>query len=259
MGRSSLGKFSIDDLPIMRLGVAGKVSGTELYDLVKQRIQPSLSKIPGVAQVSLIGGEEREIRINVSNEKLKAYNISILQLQQLVENSNLDFPTGKIKTRDQQVLIRLSGKYTNLDEIRNLVVTYQKDGSPVKLSEVAEVQDAIKDAERINRIDLQNSIGIAIQKQSDANAVAVSEMVRKELAKIESTYAGQGIKFSIAQDSTTYTLEAADAVIHDLILAVVLVAAIMLLAISPAFSPTPALVRHCRLSARSIIVPRISI
>lgn len=225
----ALGKFSIDDMPIMRLGVSGKVSGTELYDLVKQRIQPNLSKIPGVAQVSLIGGEEREIRVNINNEKLKAYNISLLQLQQLVETSNLDFPTGKIKTRDEQVLIRLSGKYTSLDEIRNLVVTYRQDGSPVRLSEVAEVQDAVKDAERINRINLQNSIGIAIQKQSDANAVAVSEVVREEIAKIEDTYANVGVKFSVAQDTTTYTLEAADAVVHDLILAVVLVAAIMLL------------------------------
>jgi len=225
----SLGKFSIDDLPIMRLGVNADMSAVQLYDIVEQRIQPNLSKIPGVAQVSLIGGNEREIRINIQNEKLKAYNLSILQLQQLIENSNLDFPTGKIKTQDEQVLIRLSGKYTNLDEIRNLVVAYQRDGSPVKLSEVAEVQDTQKDITRVNRIDLQNSIGLAIQKQSDANAVEVSELVREEIVKIEKTYAQQGVKFSIAQDSSEYTLEAADAVIHDLMLAVVLVAFIMLL------------------------------
>lgn len=221
----SLGKFSIDDLPIMRLGVSGKMGSTDLYDLVEQRIQPNLAKIPGVAQVSLIGGEEREIRINVDNDKLLAYNLSILQLQQLIESSNLDFPTGKIKSDNEQVLIRLAGKYTSLEEIRNLVVAY-KNGSPVKLSEVAEVQDSQKEATRINRIDLQNSIGIAIQKQSDANAVKVSELVRAELSEIE---ASTGVTFSIAQDSSTYTLDAADAVIHDLILAVILVAAIMLL------------------------------
>lgn len=225
----SLGKFSIDDMPIMRLGVTASMSGTELYDLVSQRVQPNLAKIPGVAQVSLIGGEEREIRINVNNDKLRAYNLSILQLQEMVRSSNLDFPTGKIKTQDEQVLIRLSGKYTNLEEIRNLVIAYQKNGSPVKLSDVAEVQDAIKDISRINRIDVQNSIGIAIQKQSDANAVSVSELVRKELSKIEKNYAREEIAFAIAQDSSDYTLKAADAVIHDLILAVILVAAIMLL------------------------------
>ena len=104
-----------------------------------------------------------------------------------------------------------------------------RTGGAIKLSDVAEVQDTKKDVALVNRIDLQNSIGISIQKQSDANAVAVSELVTKELARIEAMYADQDLKFAVAQDSSEYTLDAADAVIHDLILAVVLVAAIMLL------------------------------
>lgn len=225
----SLGKFSIDDLPIMRLGVTANMNSTDLFDLVDQRIQPNLAKIPGVAQTNLVGGEEREIRVNVNNEKLHAYRLSLPQLVNLIESSNLDFPTGKIKSQDEQVLIRLAGKYTNLDELRNLVVATTSNGALVRLSDVAEVQDTKKEIELINRINLQNSIGISIQKQSDANAVSVSELVRKELTKLEETYKAENLKFTIAQDSSEYTLEAADAVIHDLILAVVLVAAIMLL------------------------------
>ncbi len=225
----SLGKFSIDDLPIIRLGVSADISGTDLYDLVKQRIQPNLAKIPGVAQTNLIGGEEREIRVNVDNDKLQAYRLSLPQLVGLIETSNLDFPTGKIKTHEEQVLIRLAGKYTNLDDLRNLVVSYDKNGGPVRLSNVAEVQDTQKEVELINRINLQNSIGISIQKQSDANAVSVSELVRHELTMLEEAYAGDNLKFEVAQDSSEYTLESADAVIHDLVLAVILVAAIMLL------------------------------
>ena len=225
----SLGKFSIDDLPIMRLGVSAAMNETELYDLVKLRLQPNLAKIPGVAQTNLIGGEEREIRVNLDNEKLKAYRLSLPQLVNLIETSNLDFPTGKIKTQEEQVLIRLAGKYTNLDDLRNLVVARNQNGGPVRLADVAEVQDTKKETTLINRINLQNSIGISIQKQSDANAVAVSDHVKKELTRLENTYADVNLKFNIAQDSSEYTLESADAVIHDLILAVVLVAAIMLL------------------------------
>src|SRR5690606_18389467 len=75
----SLGKFSIDDLPIMRLGVSANMNATDLFDLVEQQIQPNLSKIPGVAQTNLIGGEEREIRVNVKNDKLQAYRLSLPQ------------------------------------------------------------------------------------------------------------------------------------------------------------------------------------
>lgn len=225
----ALGKFSIDDLPIIRLGVSADMNATDLYDLVKLRIQPNLAKIPGVAQTNLIGGEEREIRVNVDNEKLQAYKLSLPQLVNLIETSNLDFPTGKIRTEEEQVLIRLAGKYSKLDDLRNLIVTSNQNGGPVKLSEIAEVQDTKKEIELINRINLQNSIGISIQKQSDANAVSVSELVRKELAQMEKIYSNENLKFTTAQDSSEYTLESASAVIHDLILAVVLVAVIMLL------------------------------
>src|SRR5690606_27517036 len=117
----------------------------------------------------------------------------------------------------------------SLDDRRDLVVAYNVNGGPVRLSDVAEVQDTKKEIELVNRINLENSIGISIQKQSDANAVSVSELVRKELVRLEEIYAKENLKFNIAQDTSEYTLEAADAVIHDLILAVILVAAIMLL------------------------------
>src|SRR5690606_9670240 len=120
-------------------------------DLVKLRIQPNLAKIPGVAQTNLIGGEEREIRVNVDNEKLQAYRLSLPQLVNLIETSNLDFPTGKIKTQEEQVLIRLAGKYSKLDDLRNLIVAYTPQGGPVRLADVAEVQDTKKEVELINR------------------------------------------------------------------------------------------------------------
>jgi len=225
----SLGKFSFDDLPIINLGISAKMNATELYDLVTQRLQPNLAKIPGVAQTNIIGGEEREIRINVNRNKLKAYRLALPQLVQLIKTSNVDFPTGKIKSEEEQILIRLAGKYQKLEEIKNLVVASTPQGGPVYLKDVAEVQDTKKEAKLINRINLLNSIGLSIQKQTDANAVAVSELVHKELAKLEHLYSNIDLKFTIARDSTEYTLEAADAVIHDLILAIFLVAAIMLL------------------------------
>ncbi|MBK8293200.1 MAG: efflux RND transporter permease subunit [Flammeovirgaceae bacterium] len=78
------------------MAFSAKMNATDLYDLVTQRLQPNLAKIPGVAQTNLIGGEEREIRINVNKNKLQAYSLSLPQLVQLIKTSNIDFPTGKI-------------------------------------------------------------------------------------------------------------------------------------------------------------------
>lgn len=225
----SLGKFDLDDLPIMRLGVRANMSGTELYDLVDKKIQPQLAKLKGVAQVSILGGEEREIRINIDADKLKTYGISILQVSQAIQNANLDFPTGKIKDKNNQTIIRLTGKYTSLDQMRDLVISTRQDGSEIRLQDVAEVQDSKKDVEMISRINGEDAIGLSIQKQSDANAVDLSAAAKKTMGELEKEYADQGLAFSIASDSADFTLEAANAVIHDLLFAVILVALVMLL------------------------------
>lgn len=98
----SLNKFSLDDLPIMTLSATAKMDDKKFYDLVDKKLQPLLSRLPGVAQVSLIGGQEREIQVNVDPAKLQAYNMSILQVRQAVTNANMDFPTGKVKTANDQ-------------------------------------------------------------------------------------------------------------------------------------------------------------
>ncbi|MBD8489643.1 efflux RND transporter permease subunit [Echinicola sp. CAU 1574] len=224
----SLGKFSLDDMPIMQMGAYSNLTATEFYDLMDQRIQPMISQIDGVAQVNLLGGAEREIKVNLDQNKLNTYGISPLQVNQAIAQANLDFPTGKLKSDEEQILIRLAGKFSSVNEIGELIITYA-EGSAIKIKDVAEVVDSSKDEEILSRLNGNSAIGISIQKQSDANAVDVAERVDVALAQLEKTYQNSDLRFEISQDSSEFTLEAADAVIHDLIIAVVLVAVIMLL------------------------------
>ena len=223
----SMTKFSLSDLPIITLGANGKMDEAEFYDLIDKKIAPVLSRVPGVAQVNIIGGQEREIQVNLDATKLQGYGLSIPQVQQIILTSNLDFPTGNIQTREQKILIRLAGKYKNVDELRNLVVSSQ-NGIQVRLRDVADVQDTQKIAEKIARVDQKSAIVLQIVKQSDANAVAVSELVNKSIAKLESDYKVNELELITAKDSTIFTLEAADSVLHDLLIAVILVALVML-------------------------------
>jgi len=223
----SLNKFSLDDLPIMTLSASANLDEAAFYDLIDKRVSPVLSRVNGVAQVNLIGGQEREIQVSLDAEKLKGFGISVAQAQQMILASNLDFPTGNVQTREQSILVRLAGKYKNVEELRNLVLT-SRNGIQVRLSDVADVQDAQKEVEKISRVNQQASIAIQIVKQSDANAVAVAEEVKKQIGILEKDYAPNALKLDIANDSTVFTLEAADSVVHDLLLAVLLVAFVML-------------------------------
>ena len=225
----TLNKLSVDDLPIMTLSATSGLEAREFYDLMDQRLAPRLSRLPGVAQVQLVGGIEREFQINVDAGKLNTHKISLLQLRQAVTNANVDYPTGKVKTTEDQLSIRLSGKYADIDMLRDLVVKTGDDGSQVRLRDVADVQDAQKDIEKLARQDLAPTIIVQILKQSDANAVSVSEEVHEQIAKIESEFAANNVKLAVATDTSEFTLESANDVLKDLFIAIILVAVVMLL------------------------------
>ena len=223
-----ISNFSMDDIPIIRMGVTATVPPTEVYDLVKNKIKPMISTINGVAQVDIVGGEEREIRINVDNERLKAHGLSILQVTQAIQSANMEFPTGKVRDQNTEVIIRLSGKFASVEDLRNLVLSTGPGGSPVKLQDVAEVHDTKKETTSISRINGENSVGLMIFKQPDGNEVEISRNVHKVINQIEKIYEKQGVKLSVANDTSEFTLVSANAVMHDLLIAICLVAMVML-------------------------------
>ena len=224
----TLTKFALDELPVLRVGATANISSKEFYQMLKDRIQPELAKLAGVGQITLVGGDEREIKVNIDAQKLRSYGLSLLHVTELIKSSNLDFPTGKVKEGDVQYIVRLAGKYTSVEELRRLVVGQSKQGGDIHLSDVAEIQDGQKDYSTLSRIDGKSSVGILVQKQNDANSVEVSKSVRAEFAALESQYSGIHLRFDVAQDGSKFTIEAADAVKHDLRLAVIFVAIVML-------------------------------
>lgn len=225
----SLQKFSLDDLPIITMSVSSdKLNNKELYDLLDKKIEPIFSRVNGVAQVDLIGGQEREIQVNLDEKKMQGYGLSIADVQQAILTSNLDFPTGAIKTRASRATIRLAGKYRDIAEMNNLVVS-NKNGAQVRLSDIATVFDSQKDTEKVARYNQLPTILMQVKKQSDANAVTVSELIEKTVAQVEKDYKTQAVKVKIVDNTTDFTLEAADHVIFDLFLAIILVAIVMLL------------------------------
>ncbi|MBC8044432.1 MAG: efflux RND transporter permease subunit, partial [Rhizobacter sp.] len=223
-----LSKIALDEFPVIRAGVTSTSDPRDFYQLLKDRIQPRLARLSGVGNISLIGGDEREIKVNLDAGKLKTYGLSILQVTQAIKNSNLDFPTGRIKDSDGQYVVRVAGKFNSVEEMRTLIISRNRTGGEITLGDVAEVTDGSKEYTQINRLNGRTSIGLNVQKQSDANAVDVSKLVRAEVAKIEKDYAGIGLRFDIAQDGSLFTLDAAHAVQEDLMIAIVLVALVML-------------------------------
>ncbi|WP_031529757.1 efflux RND transporter permease subunit [Dyadobacter crusticola] len=221
-------KVNLEETPVVKAGVTSKLAPRELYDLIDVEILPLLQNIQGVGQVNIIGGDERQIQVNIDQTKLKAYNISIDQVTLAVAKANQSFPAGQIETKNQQFSIRYDANVNSIQQIKKLIVAKDKSGGKVFLENVAEVVDATAKTTAINHINGVPSIGIQIVKQTDANAVDVSKLVKEEFVKLESQFKADAIKFEVSSDQSTYTLASAHAVMEDLILAIIIVGAVML-------------------------------
>jgi HAE1 family hydrophobic/amphiphilic exporter-1 len=227
--RPVINKFSTDEIPVLRMGVTANLSPSALYDLIDEKLKPQLSNVTGVGQVTIIGGTERQIQVNISQDKLKAYRLSIAQVSAAINNANTSFPAGQVKTQEDQLSIRFDAKLTTVENLRNVIVGRNATGGQVFLKDIAEVYDGTADATAVNHINGRPSVAVQIQKQSDANAVDVSKLTQERLTTLEKQYASAGLKFNIASDQSIYTLASADAVVFDLGLAVLIVSIVMLL------------------------------
>lgn len=224
-----MSKVSPNDLPIMSISATSNLPATDFYQKMVDDYLPQIQQINGVAEITMLGGEQREILIKVDQRKLKLYKISLLQVVEAIKQSDIDIPAGDVRTDKEYHSVRLIGKFDDINQIMNLQVAMPSPGNPVYIKDVASVVDGIKEITSVSRYNGVKGIGILLKKQGDANAVDVSRLVHEKLQQIEKEYAQYDIKFVIADDSTTNTIAAVNSVVDDLILAVILVSVVMLL------------------------------
>lgn len=224
-----LAKIEPNATPVLQvIATADKVNGKDFMTLMDDQILPQIKQVSGVAEIQVIGGEKREIRVNVDKEKLKSYGLTLANVNQAIASSNVEFPTGKVKSNKEQMTVRLSGKFQSVEDIQKMIL-FSNGNSPVRLGDVADVSDGNTDQLSLCRLNGQEGIGLRIKKQSDANAVTMSELTRKRLDELQEKYQDLGVKFTVATDTSTVTMESVNAVLHDLELAIFLVALVMLL------------------------------
>ena len=221
-------RFSTDEIPILRMSVSSDLAPGDLYEQLDKRVVPILSNVGGVGSVTLIGAQQREVQVVMDNNKLKAYGISAGQVAQAVAGNSTTFPAGNVQSAADRLSINLDARAITVDDLRGTVVRENPDGSRILLQDIASVTDGLTEATTYNRINGKPGVGIQVVKQTDANAVEVSKGVKARMAQLRTELAGTGFDYAIAMDQSTYTLSSANAVMFDLMLAVLIVGLVML-------------------------------
>lgn len=221
-------RFSTDDFPIIQFSVTSSIDGTELYDFIDRVVRPELSNLEGVAQVKISGGTKRQINVYIDNDKLAAYDISPVEVNQAVVLSGAAYPAGNIGNDESRFSVNLNAKVKSVNELKQVVIRENQEGSRVLLSDVASITDGEAEETELSRINGQPAIGIQMLKQTDANAVKVSALVRAKLKELQEANADKDFQYQIANDQSVYTMSSAEAAMDDLMLAILIVAFVML-------------------------------
>ena len=185
--RPQVRKFDIASFPVVILGVASSLDPVELTELIDKRIRHRFSRIPGVAQVDLWGGYDREVRIAIDHKKLQALQLPLSSVLAAIRNTNVDLPAGEVVKGRHEIRLRAPTEFKNLEDIRTTVVTV-RNGAPVTLGDIAHVDDTYERLTRVVRVNGKLGLRLAIRKQANANTVEVAERVLAELDGIHQDY-----------------------------------------------------------------------
>lgn len=180
-------KIDPNSTPILNIGISSDMKLNDLKKLVEDEMESRFSRVEGVASVKINGGEKQEIKIKANKQKLDGYNLSLEDIKNALMSENINLPAGKINKGSKEILIRSTGEFTKIDEIRNIPILLS-NGQKILLSDVANVNVGYKKQESISRLNGKNSISIDITKQSGANTVKTSEKVLKELNNVKKEF-----------------------------------------------------------------------
>lgn len=198
----SIFKFDPSMFPILQLAVAGNRPQEELRELAENLIQPRLEQVEGVALVSVSGGREKAVLVEIPQNRLEAYGLNLSQVAAVLRGQNIQVSAGTLTQGDTNYLIQTAGQFVSLEEIRSTVVTAK--GNPpvgIRVRDLGNVSYGYKPAEGRVRVNGQDGVIISLQKQSGTNSVATAKNVLDRLKKIEKELP-PGIEIRTTSDNT---------------------------------------------------------
>ncbi|MEI8206131.1 MAG: efflux RND transporter permease subunit [Kiritimatiellales bacterium] len=217
---------------ILRLGVSGTQSPRELMDYVETFLTDQIQVIPGVGEVSLYGYGQRNLRLWVDTKKLQAYELTILDLQQAIEQEHTELAAGYIENPETEMNLRVMGEGLTVEQVANIPITH-RGGQPIQdatilLKDVSRVEDGLSDIRRLVRISGEPGVSIGISKQRGANEVEVGRLIRAKMAELQQSLPA-GMNLQVNTDLTRPVEQAVKATEHELMTAAILTALICFL------------------------------
>lgn len=222
-------KLEMNAVPVIALVLSGppQDSIARMTYVADENVKVQLQRLSGVGSVDVVGRQKREVHVVVDPERLRAFGLALPDVQQAVAVGNLDVPGGHVTTQGIELLVKTHGEALSIEQLRQLVVASPM-GAPIKLSDVARVEDTAEEARTRSAFDGKRCLSLYVRKQSDANSVAVAEGVIRAMTD------GQirlppGYHLEVAQNVSTFTRASLNDVVFTLVFGAGLAVLVILL------------------------------
>jgi len=194
-------RFDPRQVPVVLLGLVAADPGPDLVELrqiARRQVAPALERLPGVAEVRVVGGREREVRVRIDRTALTAHGLTLAEVEGRIAASNVDLNAGTLEEGDAVWLVRGVSRFRDLADIERVVVRYGRDAGgrrvPLRLSDIARVELAEREISHLVRLDGREGVSLAVYKESGANTVAVSGDVHRALEGLAGDLPGVEVK-----------------------------------------------------------------
>ena len=178
-------KFSSSTMPICQYAITADESYPALDKILNDEVIPQLNQINGIGNLSVAGAPDRYVYVDIDQQKLDAYGISLEQVGQVISANNLNLSSGTVKMEKEQYQMQVRSEFVESSEIEDLMVTMTPQGQQVFVRDIATVRDTIKDLSLDEKTNGQEAVRLIVAKQSGSNTVQVCEDVDKALKKIQ--------------------------------------------------------------------------
>jgi HAE1 family hydrophobic/amphiphilic exporter-1 len=167
--------------PILLLTAFGEAGPARLREIADDVIKKRLERIPGVANVEVAGGKEREIVVDVEEGALKGLGISVMDIANVIKKSNQNLPVGSVGRGSSELAARTIGEVHSLKEVEEIPLVQTSRSSLVRVKDVGQVKDDFRESETIALFKGEPRVSITIQKESEANTLRIADAVEKEI------------------------------------------------------------------------------
>jgi HAE1 family hydrophobic/amphiphilic exporter-1 len=237
MQKPVIGKFDINAQPILNLALTGPQDPQELRRLADKQVKEQIAKVLGVAQITVTGGHEREIQIHLKKDAVDGIGQSVAGVAGIISTQTANMPGGHISGDRTEYTVRVVGEFESLDEIASIRIPVIKNGGSsgsssaggggyVSLSSIADVADTYREIREKARFNRENSVGIAIQKNPDANTVALAEKIFGEISKVNAMLP-PGTKIKVVQDRSKIIKDSVSEMYVNIIIGIILTGAML--------------------------------